>query len=329
MSTISRTRRGCCPTTSTSSRRSSGTEASAGVGADSGAIDGRIDPEHGVPADGAGAEARGEDPQRLRDHAFGLRVGDGQGDAGGRGVADGLDVEVELVGRDPGGAGQLDDHRLVGLVRHDQVDAVQQGGRHAVRIGLGLQLVDHLLEVPAGQRPDLGTVDGDVVVELRVRPDDRVDLADRSARVGLQHLDVGLLARRRGPDHQGRRAVTEDHARRAHRADLVGELLRADQQDRAVHLLQQPGRLRQPVGQSGAGRDDVAGGVGLLPCPAAPTARWRPTGSAGCWCTCRTAPRRSPPGGGPRAAAPRGRPAARGPPAGGRSRPVTRCRSCR
>ena len=44
----------------------------------------------------------------------------------------------------PGVVGQLDHHGLVGLVGHDQVDAVQQRRRLAVRVGLVLQLIDHL-----------------------------------------------------------------------------------------------------------------------------------------------------------------------------------------
>ena len=124
--------------------------------------------------------------------------------------------------------GQLGHHGLVRLVRHDQVDALQERRRDPVRVRERLELVDHLHQVAAGQRLDLRPVDGDVVVEVGVRPDDRVDLAHRTAGVGLHELDVGRLAVGGDTDHDGGGAVAEDHAGRPDVADLVGELLHAD-----------------------------------------------------------------------------------------------------
>src|SRR5499427_336310 len=86
---------------------------------------------------------------------------------------------------------------------------------------------------------------------------------DGPARIGLQHLHVGGRARGSGADHEGGGAVAEDHARGTHGADLVGELLPAHDEDGTLYLLEEPHRLREPVGQAGAGRHDVAGGVGL------------------------------------------------------------------
>ena len=103
----------------------------------------------------------------------------------------------------------------------------------------------------------------DVVVEGRVRPDDRVHLADRAAGVGLHQVDVGVLAVAAGADDERRGTVAEDHPGRPDGADLVGELLPADEQHRAIDLLQQPGRLGEPVRQAGAGRDDVGRHVRL------------------------------------------------------------------
>src|SRR5439155_946777 len=94
--------------------------------------------------------------------------------------------------------------------------AVFFDGRAAPPVGMGesLELRDHLQEVALHERLDLGPVDGDVVVELRVRPDDRVRLAHRPARVGLEPLDVGRRAGRRRAEHERGGAVTEDHPRR-------------------------------------------------------------------------------------------------------------------
>ena len=63
--------------------------------------------------------------------------------------------------------------------------------------------------------------------------------------------------------HRGR-AVTEDHPRGPDVADLVRELLDADDEHRPLHLLQEPGGLGEPVGHPGAGGDEVVGGVGLV-----------------------------------------------------------------
>ena len=113
--------------------------------------DGRIDPQHGVAADGAGAEARGEDPERLRDHAVGLRVGDGERDAGGRDVPDRLDVEVELVGVEP--APPASSMTIVLLAWCGTTRSMLSSSEPASPSGSGRvsQLVDHLLEVAAGQ----------------------------------------------------------------------------------------------------------------------------------------------------------------------------------
>jgi hypothetical protein len=57
---------------------------------------------------------------------------------------------------------------------------------------------------------------------------------------------VGRRPLGRHADDHGRRAVAEDHARGPDVADLVGELLDADHEHRPLHLLQQPGGLREP-----------------------------------------------------------------------------------
>src|SRR6266850_1492848 len=125
------------------------------------------------------------------------------------------------------------------------------------------QLADHLREVALHERLHLGAVHGDVVVEVWVWPDDRVHLAHGAAGVGLEVLDVGRGPRRRGADHDGGGAVAEDHARGAHGADLVGELLAAHDEHGPLDFLQQAHRLREPVGQPRAGGHDVARGVRL------------------------------------------------------------------
>src|SRR5438132_1498335 len=127
--------------------------------------DGRVEPHDDVAADGAGAEARREEPHRAVDPAVLHGVVDGQRDRGGGRVADALDVEIELLGRGP---------------------------------------------------------------------------------------------RRRGADHDGGGAIAEDHARGAHGADLVGELLAAHDEHGPLDFLQQAHRLREPVGQPRAGGHDVA-----------------------------------------------------------------------
>src|SRR5207237_7815181 len=138
------------------------------------------------------------------------------------------DVEVQALGRDAGALGVVHDHRLVGLVRHDEVDGLQHG---AVAVGIRqrAQLVDHLGEVALHQRLHLGAVHGDVVVELGIGPDDRVHLAHGPAGVSLVVLHVGGGALGRGTDHHGGGAVAEAHARGAHGAALGGALLVAPQ----------------------------------------------------------------------------------------------------
>ena len=129
--------------------------------------------------------------------------------------------------------------------------------------GCRFELAEHLHQVPLDQRLHLRTVHGDVAVELRVRPDDRVDLAVRPARVGLHHLHVpGLAVGGRSDDHR-RRPVPEDHPRGADAADLVRELLHADQQDGPPDLLELADGLAHPVRQPGAGRHHVDRGVRL------------------------------------------------------------------
>ena len=130
-------------------------------------------------------------------------------------------------------------------------------------MGQALQLFQHLLEIAFHEGLDLRPVDGDVAAELDVRPDDGVHLALGAAGPGLHHVHVaGRVVGGRAHD-EGGRAVAEDHARRADAAHLVGELLGADQQDRALHLLQDADRVRQAVGEAGAGGDEVDRGVGL------------------------------------------------------------------
>ena len=82
-------------------------------------------------------------------------------------------------------------------MRNDQVDGVEQVPGSAVRRGERPQLVDHLQQVATRQGFHLRPVDRDVVVELDVRPDDRVDLTGRAAREGLQILDIRRLPVRR------------------------------------------------------------------------------------------------------------------------------------
>src|SRR5450755_284482 len=225
--------------------------------------DGGVDAQHRVTADGAGPKAGREDPGRPGDYPVADGVVYRDRDARRRHVAHRLDVEVQLVGGQPSLPGQVEDHRLVGLVRDDQLDALQQRPAWVVRIALGAELVDHLGQVALHQGLDLGTVYGDVVVELRVRRDDRVDLTSRPARVGLHNLYVaGGAWGGRGDDHR-RGAVPEDHPRGTGAADLVGELLHTDQQDGPLDFLQLPDRLGQPVGQPGAGRHQVDRGVRL------------------------------------------------------------------
>src|SRR5205823_6748558 len=153
--------------------------------------DGRVEPHDDVAADGAGAEARRKEPHRTVDPAVLHGVVDGQRDRGGGRVADALDVEIELLGRETRRLGIVDDHRLVRLVRHDEVDGLQQAAAAAVGIRQRGQLADHLREVALHERLHLGTVHGDVVVEVRIRPDDRVHLAHGAAGVGLEVFYVG------------------------------------------------------------------------------------------------------------------------------------------
>ena len=96
-------------------------------------------------------------------------------------------------------------------MRDDQLDALQQRPAWVVGIALGAELVDHLGQVAPDQGLDLGAVYGDVVVELRVRPDDRVDLTSRPARVGLHDLHVAGGSRGGRDDDHRRGAVPEDH----------------------------------------------------------------------------------------------------------------------
>src|ERR1700736_5186616 len=111
-----------------------------------------------------------------------------------------------------------------------------------------LQLAHHLSEIALHQGFHLRTVHGDVVVELWVGPDDRVDLAHGSTGVGLYDVDVGRRTGWSRADHHRGRSVTEDHPGRPDAPDLVRELLGADEEDRALHLLEQPHHLCQAVG---------------------------------------------------------------------------------
>ena len=188
---------------------------------------------------------------------------DGQRDARRGGVANRLDVEVEAVRRQPRLQGEVGHHRLVGLVGDDELDAREERVLDAIWVGEHAELTNHLLKVAAGQRLDLRTVDGDVVVESGVGPDDRVHLGRWTARVGLHELDVRRLALGGGADHEGCCTVTEDHAGRANVADLVRELLDADDEHRALNLLEDSGRVGKAVGHPRTCRDDVAGRMGL------------------------------------------------------------------
>src|SRR3954447_6517471 len=123
-----------------------------------GGDDSRVDGEHRVPADRAGAEAGREHPGRTGDHRVPHGVVQRDGDAGRRDVAHLGDVEVELVLGEAGRPGQLDDHGPVRLVRHDQLDAVQQRAPGVVGVALVAQLADHLVQVATDQGLDLGTV---------------------------------------------------------------------------------------------------------------------------------------------------------------------------
>src|SRR5271170_4237814 len=81
--------------------------------------DGRVDLQHGVAADRAGPEAGREDPRPAGYRAVAHRVEQRDRDARRRYVGHLVHVEVQLVGGKPDLAGQVEDHRLVGLVRHD------------------------------------------------------------------------------------------------------------------------------------------------------------------------------------------------------------------
>ena len=190
------------------------------------------------------------------------------------------------------------------------------------------QLAHHLLEVALDQRLDLGAVDGEVVVELGVGPDDRVDLADRAARVGLDDLDVGVVAVLGRADHECGRAVAEDHPRRADGADLVRELLGADDEHRALDLLEDPHGVGEAVGEARAGGDEVERAVGLedpeLPGEPGRDRRDQRRGA----CTSRRSPRRSPPACGRRPRARRSPPGARCARAGAPCSAARGSRSC-
>ena len=90
----------------------------------------------------------------------------------------------------PGSFRQREDHVLVGLVRHHQIDSVDQRPAGSVRIRQLRQLAHHLLQIAGDQRLHLRPVNRDVVVELRVRPDDRVHFRPGAAGIGLENLDV-------------------------------------------------------------------------------------------------------------------------------------------
>src|SRR5215475_13550450 len=64
-------------------------------------------------------------------------------------------------------------------------------------------------------------------------------------------------------DDQRRGPVPEQHPRRADVAELVRELLSADNQDRALDFLEDADRLQQAVGKPGAGGDQIGGRMGL------------------------------------------------------------------
>ena len=72
------------------------------------------------------------------------------------------------------------------------------------------------------------------------------------------------MASGRRRQHQRRGGVSEDHPRRPDAADLVRELLGADQQDGALHLLQNAGRVNQTVRKPGAGGHQVNRRVRLI-----------------------------------------------------------------
>ena len=148
-------------------------------------------------------------------------------------------------------------------MRHHEIDRLEQRARAAVGIRQCGELADHLSQIATDERPHLRAIDRDAVVEGRIGPDDRLDLAHRSARVGLKHFEVGRASGGRRPHHERAGAVAEDHARGAHRPDLVGELLGAHEEDRPAVLLQEAGRFGESVGQPGARGDQIIGGVRL------------------------------------------------------------------
>ena len=140
---------------------------------------------------------------------------------------------------------------------NDQLDGIEQRATPAIGMGKGRQLCDHLLHVAFDQRPNIRAVDRHVVVEIGIWPDDRLDLAHRAARIGLEDLDVWRRPRRRRADHKGRGGVAEEHAGGSNRPDLVRELLAGDHEHRPPGFLEQTNRLGDGIGQTRTGRDEV------------------------------------------------------------------------
>jgi hypothetical protein len=140
-------------------------------------------------------------------------------------VSDLADIEVELFRRKAGSGRQFHHHRAIRLVWHHQVDRIKYRASGIVRIARDAQLLHHLREVASHERLHFRPVDGDAVVELGIRPDDRIDLLERAARVSLEGLDIGRRTGWSGTQDERGSSIAENHARGADAADLVGKLL--------------------------------------------------------------------------------------------------------
>ena len=166
------------------------------------------------------------------------------------------------------------------------------------------------VEVALGERLHLRPVDGDVVVELRVGPDDRVHLADRAAGVGLQVLDVGRLARRGGPTTIAA-APSPKIIRDGRTLPILSENFSAQTTSTGRFTSwRRRTASTSPYGKPGAGGDEVVGAVRLVDPELPGEPGGRRTGSAVVLVHVQTRPPRSPPA---RARRPRAPP---GPPAG-------------
>ena len=83
-----------------------------------------IDPHNHVAANRTGAKARRKDPHGTVNPPFAHGVMDGHENTGGRSIANPFDVEEDTVPRYSGRLGQGEHHVLIGLVRNDQIDCV-------------------------------------------------------------------------------------------------------------------------------------------------------------------------------------------------------------